>query len=64
MTDRPVFNSYTVADHRSNDVWRVTKPTEATPSYVTELNEDGEPIQVGNAVHISQEAFDRYRDYS
>ncbi|MGE8497918.1 MAG: hypothetical protein ACN6O6_10460 [Pseudomonas sp.] len=64
MNNLPVFSSYTLADHRSGEVWRVTKPTEANPSYVTELNEDGELIQVGNHVHISQEAFAKYQDYT
>lgn len=64
MTDIPAFNTYTVADPKAGDVWRVTKPTEANPSHVTALNEDGEQIEVGNQVHISQEAFDKYRDYT
>lgn len=64
MNNLPVFNSYTLADHGSGEVWRVTRPTEANPSQVTELNQEGELIQVGDPVHISQEAFDKYQDYS
>lgn len=64
MSNMPVFNSYTLADPRSNEVWRVTQPTETHPGHTTELNEEGEVVEVGNRVHISQEAFDRYRDYT
>lgn len=64
MSNMPVFNSYTLADPRSNEVWRVTQRTETHPGHTTELNEEGEVVEVGNRVHISQEAFDRYRDYT
>ncbi|QLF93653.1 hypothetical protein HW090_10780 [Pseudomonas sp. ABC1] len=64
MNNMPIFNSYTVADHKSGEVWRITKPTEYNPDNVTKQSDASEQIEAGNHVHISQQAFDKYKDYA
>ncbi|MFF7110390.1 hypothetical protein [Pseudomonas sichuanensis] len=64
MSNIPTFNSFTVTDNKSIQIWRATKPTEVNPSQVATVNEDGDQIEVGNHVHISQEALDKYSNYA
>lgn len=64
MSIIPTFNSFTVTDNKSSQIWQVTKPTEVNPSYIATVNEEGDKTEVGNHVHISQEALDKYSNYA
>ncbi|UVL89456.1 hypothetical protein [Pseudomonas sichuanensis] len=64
MNSIPTFNSYSVADNKSSQIFQVTKPAEANLGNVPAVNEGAGRTESGNNVQISQEALDKYRNYA
>lgn len=64
MNSIPTFNSYSVADNKSSQIFQVTKPAEANLGNVATVNEGVGRAESGNSVQISQEALDKYKNYA
>lgn len=64
MSSIPTFNSYSVAENKSSQVFQVAKPAEANLGNAATANQDEGRAEPGNQVHISQEALDKYRNYA
>jgi hypothetical protein len=63
MSNIPTFNSFTVTDNKSAR-FGVPPTYRGQSSPVATVNEDGDQIEIGNHVHISQEALDKYSNYA